>query len=1273
MSRLLVYLYEWFEKHRAVMYVSMVLLIGLCVAGASMVRLDEDISSFFGGGEEGETEVFDNFRQKDMVVVTFTGAGPDLMIEASEGFEELMTPLLESSVIASVTNGVDQGMLTAGTDFIYENLPLYLTEDDYLRIDSLLNEQSVQACVQDSYDLLTSMSGLAVRDVVLRDPLNVGTPQLRRWERFDNGAEYEVISGHLFSKDLGTMLMFIEPANDLGNTGANDELVTALEDASAKVTADTGVAVDFVGGPVIAVYNARQIKKDVAVTMSIALAVIILVITVAFSRKRSILLILLPPVFGALFALGCVGAFKGDMSAIAIGVGTVVMGIAMSYSIHVLSHSIHEKDPRKVIEDLAGPLTIGCLTTIGAFVALMFTSSPLLQDLGLFAALALVGTTVFSLIYLPHFLGSRRTGHTGRIMDFISRFNGYGFHGNRYILAGVVLLFVVCLFFYRDVKFDDDMSHINYIPERQVRAEQHLESIMGDQDAQIYLVTSAGSFDDALAEYMRLDSLCTSLQESGEIDSYTSVSDMVFTKDRQEESIERWNEFWASRSDETVRMLRSSAVKEGFRENAFAGFENLLTCSFEPYDYSSEEFKDIPLLSEWVVSTPTSTTLLSTITIQDQDKDAVYARIDALGNTAVVDRAWFASKMVTSASADFDYILLVSSLLVFLALLLSYGRLELALMTFLPMCVSWVIILGIMALADIRFNIVNIILATFIFGLGDDFSIFIMDGLIKEYKTSRKMLQMHKTAIFFSAFTAIVSMGAMSFASHPALKSIGLISVLGMLAVVVVAYTVQPVLFRLLVQKPTSRKGFPHTFFSLLNMVYVYSFFFVGCIFARIVMLLLTFVPVSKKKKKHFFRWLVHKITKLYVVAMFTVRKKRENPYNETFEKPSLVLANHSSFIDIILMLSLSPKLVMVTNSWVWKSPFFGRIVRYAGFFHSADGYESMTDGIREAVNDGYSVVIFPEGTRSEDCSIRRFHKGAFFLANELKLDIVPVVIYGAGMVSSKTQGFYIKRGLIMTRCMKRVPYGDKSFGDTYQAQARNYRQWYKEQYEKLCVRFNKVGNPYFRNALVKNYIYKDSSLEWYIRVKAKVDGYYDFWDKLTPRKGVITDVGCGYGQLCFMLGLLSPERRLYGVDYDDEKIAIAENSFLKSGNMSFSHGDMRICDLPQSDVFIFNDSLHYVDADAQEKVLVRCFSLLNPGGVVLVRDADAMDDEKHKAVKKIEVVSTRIVAMNKTEGDLSFVDREWMNRVAEENGMTIKSYECDRKTSERIYVLTKK
>ena len=142
----------------------------------------------------------------------------------------------------------------------------------------------------------------------------------------------------------------------------------------------------------------------------------------------------------------------------------------------------------------------------------------------------------------------------------------------------------------------------------------------------------------------------------------------------------------------------------------------------------------------------------------------------------VVDRSYFAQKMAASVNNDFNLILVICSVSVFLALLLSYGRLELAIMSFIPMAISWIIILGLMAILGIEFNIVNIILSTFVFGIGDDFSIFIMDGLLNEYKTGKKMLSSHKTAIFFSAFTSIVGMGALIFAGHPALQSISIFS-----------------------------------------------------------------------------------------------------------------------------------------------------------------------------------------------------------------------------------------------------------------------------------------------------------------------------------------------------------------------------------------------------------------------------------------------------------------------------------------------------------------
>lgn len=56
-------------------------------------------------------------------------------------------------------------------------------------------------------------------------------------------------------------------------------------------------------------------------------------------------------------------------------------------------------------------------------------------------------------------------------------------------------------------------------------------------------------------------------------------------------------------------------------------------------------------------------------------------------------------------------------------------------------------------------------------------------------------------------------------------------------------------------------------------------------------------------------------------------------------------------------------------------------------------------------------MIVFPEGTRSADGKIGRFHKGAFYLAGELGLDILPICLYGNGMISSKRQPIYIKHG----------------------------------------------------------------------------------------------------------------------------------------------------------------------------------------------------------------------------------------------------------------------
>ena len=1272
MSKLFIHIYNWFRTHIKSFYVILITSVGILAYMASQITFQENITNFFNSSDEKKSEVFKNIQAKDKIIVMLSGENPDDIIASAEIFENSIDSLVGTGLVKSVTAYADEEVVGKCSSFIYDNLPIFLTEQDFEHLESKVSEDGITEAIGNVYNILTSPTGMFVGDIVMRDPLNIGTRLLQKFEQFNPNLQYEIYNGRLFTKDLSTMLMFIDPSNGMGDTGKNNELVSKLE--SAEYSAETDeVSIDCIGGPIVAVYNARQIKKDTTVTLGIAMAFILLVIFISFKNKWSIPLIIIPPAFGALFALAMVWLIQGEISAIAIGAGTVVLGISLSYSIHIVSHLNHSSSPEEIIEELTMPLTVGCFTTIGAFAALMFTSSALLKDMGLFSVFALIGTTIFSLIFMPQFLRGFDTSEKSKLLNKIEQFTGYGFDNSKWIVIPIFAITAITLFFYQDVEFDDDMHNINFMPRHIVEAEARSAEIFGDDSKDVYLVTGGNDLCILSEEYNRLEAILEQYSQTGKINGYVTITDFLIPQDEQLRRIERWNRFWEIHRDEVVSNISRQARKNGFKKESFSAFNNLISKEYKICDYSEEIIGGVPVISEWVNNSNGSTSLLCRLSINQENKADVYENINSFENTAVIDRGYFASIMVESTNNDFNYILLVSSLIVFIALLISYGRIELTLLTFLPMAISWIIILGMMAIFDIKFNIVNIILATFIFGIGDDFSIFIMDGLLQEYKNGRKVLGAHKTAIFFSAFTAIVGMGVLIFAQHPALKSIALISVLGLSVVVIVSYTVQPMLFRMFVTSQTEKGGFPYTFGSILNTAYCFIYFLWGCILSQLVMLVLMPLPIKREKKKLVFHKQIHWFTRIFLKTMITVKTIRINQSDEKYDKPAVIIANHQSFIDILLLLSTTPKIVMVTNSWVWNSPFFGWIVKYADFHHSADGYEALAERLKERINERYSVVIFPEGTRSADCSILRFHKGAFYLAQLLELDILPMVIYGAGQISAKKQGFYIKSGIIATKTLERIKFGETSYGATYQEQAKEIRKLFVEQYRIFNDELGRTNNAYFRDALIKNYIYKGPVLEWYMRVKCRIDGYYDLWDKLVPRDAAVTDIGCGYGQMAFMLGMLSDKREVLGMDYDQDKIETAQNAFLrKKCNVRFECADMRTFEIPKSDTILFNDSLHYVDSTTQYMVLKRAVASLNPDGAIIVRDGDAGQDKKHEKIKQTEVWSTQILKFNKTSEQLSFVNAGWMQQFAEENNLAIKIRKCDKDSSETLYILTK-
>lgn len=235
--------------------------------------------------------------------------------------------------------------------------------------------------------------------------------------------------------------------------------------------------------------------------------------------------------------------------------------------------------------------------------------------------------------------------------------------------------------------------------------------------------------------------------------------------------------------------------------------------------------------------------------------------------------------------------------------------------------------------------------------------------------------------------------------------------------------------------------GYPRRFAASL----LYGFFFLNVATLVLQPLTLVFWLLGRKKPawKLCFHRLVCKGARLLTHRMAGTRFSVINPPAEHDAQPVMYICNHQSFLDILIVLSLTPRLVLLAKGYAMRSPFFGLITHYAGFRSAADPLERNLEAIAGLVRQGYSVCVFPEGTRSLTGYPDRFHKGAFYLAEQLGLDIQPLLIRGSGTVLPK-RDLHIYRGRFSVEYLPRLAADDTAMGEGYRLRARNFGQYYK-------------------------------------------------------------------------------------------------------------------------------------------------------------------------------------------------------------------------------------
>ncbi|MCR4736994.1 MAG: 1-acyl-sn-glycerol-3-phosphate acyltransferase [Bacteroidales bacterium] len=1157
-------IYHFFDEHRSALWLTLLLVVALCVLSALRLHFVEDIGSFLPNNRENKriNEAYQHLGGDNKLVISIAmkdaaaEADPDLLSSVADRMAEKLAEADTTTLIKQVRYQVDNQEVEGVMTFILDNLPYFLTEDDYARMDTMLAPTHIATQLAADRQLLASPVPM-MRPMIQRDPLFFSSNVLQALSEFKLDDSYQTDNEHIFSKDGKEAQVIVTSNYPLSETKRNGQLVHLIDQTMQEVEQQQGsVRISCFGASQVSLTNSRQIKKDSFTAIGISLLLIVALLYYYYRNFRSILMILVSISFGALFALGFIAFVKNPVSVIAIGVASIILGIAINYPIHFLSHFKRTDDKKQIIKDIVNPLLIGNITTVGAFLSLLFISSDAMKDLGLFSALLLAGTILFVLIFLPHLTGKHFQG-TNRDLAF-RRVAEFRFENIRGLFWIIIALTIVFYIFSSRTSFDTDMHHINYMTKEQQAAFDKLRTESDTTVNTVYVIAEGKTLDEALSNQEKiLDklTLADSLYPSA-IARYSGIGRFIPSQETQRQRLAQWNNFWEGRREAFCADLDQAALRNGFNPEAFAPCKEAITRTYTIQD--SGFFQPIwePLATNYIVQTEDKVMIYNILKVKKENSENIDIDLNRIlehdNGFAFTDTS-IASRLVSALSSDFNYVLYICGIIVFAFLFFSFGRLEISLMAFLPLFIAWIWILGIMGLTGIRFNIVNIILATFIFGMGDDYSIFVTEGLLYEHAYGRKMLAQFKNSIILSASIMFISIGMLVFAKHPAMRSLAEVTIIGMFSVVMMAYIIPPLVFKWLTTKKGQPRKQPVTLRSALCSIIGFPYFFLGVVALSISGFFL--LVLGGRTDKHKLQY--HKVLRRLMLSTARVIPNSSfrilNPHGEDFEKPSVIICNHQSHFDLLYTLLLTPKMIVLTNDWAWNMPLYRRILRNGDFLPASYGFDHNFPKVKQMVEKGYSVLVFPEGTRSADHSILRFHQGAFLLADKLGLDILPIIAHGIGDMFPKYDT-YIHRGQVTISIEERITANNEHFRHqrTPLETARLVRHFYIDRYAELKKTCETPD--YLKDLVLHKYIYKGKSIENHCR--SKLSWRQNMADALAsiPDNATLLYQNCGNGELSLMAALLRPDLNITAYDADEDHIAIASHCLPLPDNLHYTH-----------------------------------------------------------------------------------------------------------------------
>ena len=690
-----------------------------------------------------------------LLVIGLSGATPDELAAASDQLKE---SLAADARFVSVLNGEfaeDSAEIPEPVNSYY----LLMRDVDYSR-DVLQRE--FQSRLQD----LALGGGTALLELVARDPFLITLDVL------ENLAPVDMTGDMWFAADGSAVLMAETRAASI-DISAQSVAVDAVRQALLTLPEASSLSLELTGVGAFSVELQQTIRAEATKRSILASGALLLVLLVVFRQPRLLLLAALPIMTGFLAGLTLVSILFDTVHGITLAFGFTLLGIAVDYPLHLFSHAARVSG-HTAIQRIWPTLLLGAISTIVAYLALAFSGSQGLAQLGIFTAGGVTVAVLATRTWLPVLLPERQSNPAEPSESPRAPTLRYAF--------ALIVLAASLWPVYRSLDtglWDDNLASLSPVPAERLSADQSLRSAAVTPDMRYQLVLHNDSLEALLRDSESVDTLLDAAVDDGLLENWQSVSQMLPSQHSQ-----RRRQDAIPDRELLDQRIAEALIDTPFRDDAFDGFAA-----------NANIARSLPLLTpEDIAGTPLRSWLDSHLLRLDDQWVAVISIVrPAAAGLAQRAEQWdvsvdFVDLQASSVGLMRDYrngarnTILVAALLIICLLWYVRGQLRQTLWIAMTVAASLSTTVAIVVVLHGSLTVIHLVALLLVLGLGLDYALFLSrTESISERRATDK-------GVLACAASTTLAFGILAGSPIPVLRFLGLTVAAGSAASFLIAW-----------------------------------------------------------------------------------------------------------------------------------------------------------------------------------------------------------------------------------------------------------------------------------------------------------------------------------------------------------------------------------------------------------------------------------------------------------------------------------------------------